>query len=59
MVMKRQVQGPQGAWGHARQTSAPSQVKGGQARAMDPSRGPAPNKGQTAGGGPRKSGGKD
>ena len=56
----KQIQGPQGAWGHAKQTSAPAIAKAKQGRAMDPSRGPAPNSGQTAGGGPRKTGsGKD
>lgn len=50
---KRQLGGPQGAWDHARQTGAAPIAKSherAQSKAMDPSRGPAPDSGQTAGG---------
>lgn len=61
----KQIQSGQGAWGHARQTTAPAGVKShekAQAKTMDPSRGLPPNSGQTAGGsrqGGKKGGGKD
>lgn len=47
--------------GFAREKSAPSHLIGKQSKAMDPSRGPAPNKGQTATskGGRGKGSGKD
>ena len=50
---KRQIEGPQKAWDHARQTSAAPIAKSHEkahSRAMDPSKGPAPDSGQTKGG---------
>lgn len=48
------------AWDHAKQTSAPKGVvaheRAHSKNTLDPSRGPAPDSGQTKGGGPRKKG---
>ena len=51
--MKKQIEGPQKAWDHAKQTSAAPIAKAHEkahSRAMDPSKGPAPDSGQTKGG---------
>jgi hypothetical protein len=51
---KKQIQGPRGTWDHARQTSCPPMVKSHERahskNTLDPAKGPAPDKGQTAGG---------
>lgn len=58
-MSKKQIQGPGSAPDFARGTGAPKQVHAherARSKAMDPSRGRAPDSGQTKGGGPNKKG---
>ena len=52
--MGKQIEGPKGAWGHAKQTSAPPIVKSHEAahskNVFDQAKSRAPNRGQTKGG---------